>query len=171
MRKPDPHFEINFNSRGHDFKISIPLARKIINHILNELGVEKALINVRFVGLDEIIGANERYLRHKGPTDVIAFEYDPKELGLVCSSQESACGKVIAGDILLCVDIAVTQAQVYRTSPSKELVRYLIHGILHICSYSDSTKEKKARMKVQEDKILKKVKRTFDIDLLIREIK
>lgn len=171
MRKPNSHFEINFCSRDNDFKIRIPLARKIINHILNELGIEKALINVQFVGLDQMVGANEKYLRHKGPTDVIAFEYDPMELGLVCRSQESTCQKVIAGDILLCVDVAVTQAQVYRTSPSKELVRYLIHGILHICGYSDSTKEKRARMKAREDKILEQVKRNFNIDLLIREVK
>ena len=42
------------------------------------------------------------------------------------------------GEIFICVDEAVWQARKFRTSWQSEIVRYLVHGVLHLLGHDDS---------------------------------
>ena len=42
------------------------------------------------------------------------------------------------GEIFICVDEAVLQARKFRTSWQSEIVRYLVHGVLHLLGHDDS---------------------------------
>jgi len=45
----------------------------------------------------------------------------------------------ILGEIFICVDEAVLQARKFGTSWPSEVVRYIIHGVLHLCGFNDSS--------------------------------
>jgi len=103
---------------------------------------------------------NERYLRHAGPTDVLAFDYGGPTAG---SAVAGPCGEVI-----LCVDEAVAQARRFRTSWPKELTRYLVHGVLHLRGFRDATPAARQCMKRAEDSHLRALARAFPLNRLAR---
>jgi probable rRNA maturation factor len=61
------------------------------------------------------------------------------------------------GDIIVCVDEAVAQAKRYRATWQAELSRYIVHGVLHLLGYDDSTAVARQRMRRQENRLMKTV--------------
>jgi probable rRNA maturation factor len=41
------------------------------------------------------------------------------------------------GEIFICPEVAATQAREFRTSWQEEIVRYCVHGLLHLRGYDD----------------------------------
>ncbi len=74
-------------------------------------------------------------------TDVITFEGD------------EALGH--AGDICVSVDTALTYATRHNLTFNEELMRYVIHGWLHLAGYDDLEPKKKRRMRAAENRALK----------------
>jgi probable rRNA maturation factor len=92
---------------------------------------------------------NETHLKHAGSTDVITFDY------LGERSQER-----VHGEILICVDEAVKQAKRFKTGWEEEIKRYVAHGILHLIGYDDGQPRKRKAMKVVEDELVAKARKT-----------
>jgi probable rRNA maturation factor len=114
-------------------------------------------LGFRLVGKVEMIRLNEQFLRHKGPTDVISFNYSERgNLGF------------LSGEIFICVDEAVGQAGRFRTTWQRELVRYAVHGVLHLCGYDDKAPAERQRMKRHEERLLSRLAREFDLACLDR---
>jgi rRNA maturation RNase YbeY len=68
----------------------------------------------------------------------------------------------LSGEIFICVDEAVSQSRHFSTQWQSELVRYLIHGVLHLQGYDDLKPALRQKMKRQEDRVLKGLSRRFD---------
>jgi rRNA maturation RNase YbeY len=85
---------------------------------------------------------NESFLRHAGPTDVLAFNYS--EPGV----------EMLHGEVFVCVEVAVSQARQFATRWQDELVRYAIHGALHLKGFDDHRPADRRRMKREEDRLL-----------------
>jgi probable rRNA maturation factor len=126
------------------------LLRDLLHHQIDELGIY-------IVGRVQITLLNETFLRHKGPTDVIAFDY-----------RESPRDKPIAGEIFVCLDEAITQARRFRATWQQELVRYIVHGTLHLCGYDDRRKTMRLKMKRRENQLLKALTTRFPLKELAR---
>jgi rRNA maturation RNase YbeY len=104
---------------------------------------------------------NQRFLRHAGSTDVITLEYDEWE-------RWPEDEEWTFGDIFICVDEAIGQARRFRTTWPRELVRYLIHGLLHLRGYKDSTRAARRLMKREENRLLKQIAGSFPLSKLKR---
>jgi len=93
-----------------------------------------------------------RYLDTDAPTDVIAFpakgirDKGPKV-------------KRLFGDIAISSDKAARNAKIYGMSFSEEITLYVIHGILHLVGYKDSTDRSRAIIRKKENELLQKVKK------------
>lgn len=105
--------------------------------------------------------ANEAYLSHTGPTDVITFHY--QKAAMHPSGADSQDKKQVYGDILICSDVAEKQAAEFRTSVAHELVRYSVHGVLHLLGFDDRTAAARAKMKKLENKLMRQLTREFNI--------
>jgi probable rRNA maturation factor len=102
------------------------------------------------VAAPEMIHLNETHLRHKGSTDVITFDYaDPVQPDF------------LHGEIFVCVDEALIQARRFRTTWQSELVRYAVHGILHLRGYDDQTARARSKMKKLENQSMTILARQF----------
>lgn len=117
----------------------------------DELRREQYALAVYLVGPDAIARINETHLRHEGPTDVIAFDY-----------ADSGSPALLAGDIFVCVDEAIRQAPKYKTTWQSELVRYVVHGILHLSGYDDKQRAARKNMKREEDRLMRQLASRFD---------
>lgn len=91
------------------------------------------------VGDPEIARLNERFRGREGPTDVLAFPYDP------------ARTEGVRGDVYVSLDRAVAQAAERDEAPAREAWRLFVHGALHLAGHDHQTDPAERAMRgVQE---------------------
>lgn len=108
------------------------LLKSWIISTIKELKFEIGSINVIITSDEELLIFNQKYLGKNEFTDVIAFDYTESES--------------ISGDIYVSIDRVRDNTQKYQTTIIDELERVIIHGVLHLCGYSDDTDVEKDRM-------------------------
>ncbi len=109
-------------------------------------------LGVYLVEADEITRLNKTFLRHGGVTDVITFTY-----------LSSPSLEVIQGEIFICTSEAVRQGRRFRTDWTTELVRYLVHGVLHLQGYDDLKPVPRRKMKNEENRLVRELGRRFQL--------
>ena len=70
-------------------------------------------------------------------TDIIAFNYNR--------------GNIISGDLFLNPDTIMKNAGKYKTKFTEEILRVIIHGVLHLIGYNDENNEEKLMMREKEN--------------------
>ena len=148
------------NRQGTRF-VNSPLLRRITRVLLADLlALERYELALHLVAAPEMARVNQRFLDHAGSTDVITFDYT-EEPSPASSHGLSAPAMKLHGEIFICIDDAVKQARQFRTTWQSELVRYLIHGVLHAVGYDDLTPSKRRVMKREENRLLRMLSRKF----------
>lgn len=126
--------------------------RKLVHHHLQEqLGLSCYDLAIHLLSAGRMAEANAAHLQHEGPTDVITFDYGEPGRG------------ALHGELLICPGVAVEQARDYETSWESEIVRYVIHGVLHLRGYDDRTAAARRVMKREEDRLLKELAATHSL--------
>ena len=157
-------------------KINPRLLKEIAAALLAELGIKKAEIGICLIAAPEMTRLNETFLKHKGSTDVIAFDYRDN-VGQASSLSRSIIPKVrdrqdacpaLHGEIFVCMDEAVSQTRKFGTSWQSEVVRYIVHGVLHLLGFEDSRAGTRRRMKRAEGRLLGMLSRRFSLAQLSR---
>ncbi len=139
-------------------RINCRLFRRVCHNLLENLLQRSDFdIAIHFVGDPEIIRLNATYLRHAGSTDVITFDY-----------HDPGLPQRLHAEIFLCVDEAQRQARKFRVHWTDELVRYAVHGILHLCDYDDQSKARRRKMKAAENRLLRSLRSAFGFRQIAR---
>lgn len=97
-------------------------------------------INYLFMNDDDMLEANRKFVGHDYYTDIITFDYTR--------------GKRIAGDIMISLDTVASNAEKFGVPVSRELMRVIIHGILHLCGINDKGPGEREIMEANEDAAL-----------------
>ncbi len=131
---------IRFHYRYPSFRI--PAAGKVKAWLEKTAKTEKKKIqsiDYIFVTDGVLLGINEQALAHDYYTDVITFpySYDP-----------------IVGEIYISIDRIKDHAVQFGVSLDQELKRVMIHGLLHLCGFDDTSKRKKKVMTDKENTYL-----------------
>ena len=106
---------------------------------------------------------NETFLHHPGSTDVITFDYAEPAAPSARSPRSPA---LLHGEIFVCLDAAVSQARRFHTTWQSELVRYIVHGLLHLLGHDDRDSRARRGMKRAETLLVHKLARQFDLRAL-----
>jgi probable rRNA maturation factor len=61
------------------------------------------------------------------------------------------------------VDEAVAQAKIFKTSGPSEIIRYLVHGILHLLGHDDLKTNSRRKMKRAENRLVKLLAKKFSL--------
>lgn len=149
--------ELYIRNRQRSRKVDVKLLQNIAAAVLERSGREEYRMGILLVGDREMTRLNEGFLRHAGSTDVIAFGYT------------NHLGSALHGEVFICMDEAVRQARRYRTSWQKEIVRYLVHGLLHFQGHSDDTPVQRRKMKAVENAWVHDLARQFCLSRLLRK--
>ena len=157
-------------------RINSRFLKKIAKALLADLEIEEAELGVNLVAAREMTLINETFLQHEGSTDVISFDYtdDGRACGPLPAGGATIGKKplkqrmgrrgncpALHGEFFICVDEAVAQAKYFQTSWQSEIVRYLIHGVLHLLGHDDHLAAARRSMKHEENRLLAELSRKF----------
>ena len=132
---------ITYNNEG----VKMPHIRKRgvtswIRAVAKEYQKKTGDIGYMFVGDEKILEVNREFLGHDYYTDVITFDYSE--------------GNVINGDIIISTETVASNAVEQGTNYTEELLRVIIHGILHLCGLNDKGPGEREIMEEAENKAL-----------------
>ena len=148
---------LTISNRQRARKINLRLLKQITDAALEELKIEQTELGIVLTSAKEMASLNEKFLGHEGPTDVITFDYSE-------GGQEVEA--IIHGEIFVCMKEAETQAGEFGTDWRSEIVRYVVHGILHLMGHDDLKPVARKKMKQVEGRILGKLSRRFALSKL-----
>jgi len=115
---------------------------ELVTFVAAREGARLGEVEIAVVGLEEIASLNRRYLRHAGPTDVLSFDL-------------SETGKAgICAQLVVCGDVAKRQARLRGIPFHRELMLYVVHGLLHLMGYEDQSVRGAAKMHAREEELL-----------------
>jgi probable rRNA maturation factor len=114
--------------------------RSWIKKILKQEGKISGNISYVFCTDKQLLKINRQFLKHDFYTDIITFDYSEKNK--------------IEGEIFVSIDRVKDNAHKFKQPFQKELMRTIIHGILHLCGYKDKKPTDKKRMRAKEDEAL-----------------
>ena len=96
-----------------------------------------------FCSAERLLEMNRQFLGHDYFTDVITFDYSDRK-----------GERVVAGDIFIDVETVADNARIYGVTAREEMLRVVVHGVLHLCGQKDKEPEDEKEMHRKEDKYL-----------------
>ena len=114
-----------------------------IRAVAAEYGFSVGNINYIFCSDERELEVNREFLGHDYYTDVITFDY--------------STASTLNGDIFISLDTVRSNAEMVGEPYEKELLRIIIHGVLHLTGQGDKTPETKVQMTAKEESALAKL--------------
>lgn len=112
-----------------------------------------AEIGVTVTDADEIRQLNRDYRGNDSVTDVLSFpQYD--DMDELAEDLVSGEVSVLIGDVVICYDRVLSQAEEFGTGVTREFVYLFTHSILHLMGYDHMEEEERAEMRAREEQIL-----------------
>jgi probable rRNA maturation factor len=138
--------------------INAGLVETIASIVLKDLKKDRTSeIDIVFTDDAAIKKLNRRYKDENVPTDVLSFAIDGREF----------MRKALLGEIFISLDTAKRNARLFDVPFEDEVVRYVVHGILHLFGYDDTTENKKARMWHKQEGLLKEICKQEDLSKVL----
>lgn len=131
-----------------NIKIDKKIVHSIVSELKNILEFTVESLNINFVTPEIMIEINKRYLDHDYDTDVIAFNY-------------SGDNAKLDGEIFISISQTIDNSIRFNVNLDSELIRLIVHGILHLLGYDDKKPYDKKKMKFEEDKLTEKLKKDY----------
>lgn len=111
-----------------------------INKVAGSHEKKTGEINYIFCSDSKILEVNRQYLQHDYYTDIITFDYTK--------------GSRISGDLFISLDTVKSNSEQFGTNYETELLRVIIHGILHLCGIDDKGPGEREIMEKAENEAL-----------------
>ncbi len=133
-----PAGEAGFTFTKHRIRVKLPDTRRLrrwLSAVLEAEGVPEAHVDYVFCTDEYLLGINQAYLDHDTYTDIITFPLGESPL---------------AAEIYISLERVRENAARLGIPEERELLRVMVHGLLHLCGYDDHTPAGKRRMRRRE---------------------
>jgi len=127
-------------STSNQIKVEKRFIHSLVNQLSKELKFRVNSLNVNFVTDEYMLQINKEYLSHDYNTDIITFNY-------------SGSNNDLDGEIFISIHEAIVNALKYNVDLGSEIVRLVIHGILHLVGLDDKNASDKRKMKKEENRL------------------
>ncbi len=112
---------------------------------INEVAAahDKKTGDISYIFCDDkkILEVNREFLKHDYYTDIITFDYSTRAR--------------ISGDMFISLDTVRTNSELFHSTYERELLRVIIHGILHLCGINDKGPGEREIMERHENNALR----------------
>ena len=112
--------------------VSLARVQRVAESVLRAERVRDAEVSVTFVSDRKMAALNWSHLQHRGATDVISFGFAPV-----------AKGAPLTGDIYIAPAVARRNALAHGAGIREELLRLVVHGMLHVIGYDHPVDEER----------------------------
>ena len=120
-------------------------------HVLDAMHVHPQTdLSILLVDSDVMSELHVKWMDEPGPTDVLSFPMD--ELRPGADGEPSPPG--LLGDVVLCPEVAATQAREAGHSTTEELLLLTTHGILHLLGFDHAEPEEEKEMFALQRRLL-----------------
>ena len=126
---------------------------ELVSKVFYKYKIEKYEVSIIFAGDKLLTKLKKEFFKKDQLTDVIAFRLN--------NYNEPS----IDGEIYISLPRAKENSKCYKEPYSKEVLRLIIHGCLHLIGFDDNTKKEKERMTDLENKSLE----NFDHENIFEE--
>ncbi len=143
--------KFNINNEYKDLDLYSKDLKKALKAICKILKIKQNyLLDLSIVDEKKIQQINKDFRQKDYVTDVISFAFnDNKEF------QTN-----LLGEIFICYEKIIEQANKYEHSVRREYVFLFVHGVLHLLGYDHITKEDEIKMFGIQEEVLDKIKIT-----------
>ena len=132
----------NFFFETKNLKIkNKPKVRSLIKSLCLKENKKLGFINCVFCSDKYLVEINKKYLKNDYYTDIITFDHKEAEDN-------------VEGDLYISAERIKENAKIFRVTTEEELVRVIIHGVLHLIGYKDKSKKEKVIMTQKENKYI-----------------
>lgn len=138
-------YKTDFHSGAESKKILKDSVISITEIISNEEKIKFGSLNIIFCGDEFIRKFNKEYLKHDYETDIITFQ-DTDNAGLT------------EGELIISIETIKENSKRFKVSYDNELMRVIIHGLMHLSGYNDKSGDEKKIIRKKENYYLKYIK-------------
>ncbi len=124
---------ILINKELYDRQITKKFIKESAEKILEYMGIDKAEVSITLTDDRTIQSINKEWRGKNMPTDVLSFPIDEKP---------PKYRYRVLGDIVISLPYAKRQSEEIGLSYREEVIRLLIHGILHLLGYDHERSKK-----------------------------
>ena len=114
---------------------------------------EPGILQIIILDAKRMAELNERHLQHHGSTDVLTFDLRNETISIDDDPQDEN----VTAEIYICPEVAVQYATEHQLDPSRELLLYAVHGMLHLAGYDDIEDDDRAKMRQAEARVMNKL--------------
>ena len=134
--------EINYMTQGNVQmpRLNSQAVQDWIVAVAQQHGQRVGCLTYVFCDDEYILATNREFLGHDYYTDIITFDYTNS--------------RHIAGDMVISLDTVASNAQMLDTPYQTELLRVIIHGVLHLCGINDKGPGEREIMEKYENEAL-----------------
>jgi probable rRNA maturation factor len=108
-------------------------------------------VSVTFVDAAEMRELNRLYREIDGVTDVLSFP----QYAARAEIPQDACASI--GDVVICSEQALLQADDFGHSPERELVYLFVHSVFHLLGYDHGSEGDRSQMREREEDVLSRL--------------
>ena len=134
--------EINYMTQGNVQmpRLNTEAVQQWIVEVAQSHGQRVGCLTYVFCDDEYILSTNREFLGHDYYTDIITFDYTNS--------------RHIAGDMVISLDTVASNAEMLGTPYQTELMRVIIHGVLHLCGINDKGPGEREIMEKHENDAL-----------------
>ncbi|MBR6283901.1 MAG: rRNA maturation RNase YbeY [Muribaculaceae bacterium] len=111
-----------------------------IECVVDAHGKQVGTLTYVFCDDEYILAVNKQFLQHDYYTDIITFDYSTR--------------RRVSGDMVISLDTVRSNAELFGRDYSEELLRVVIHGVLHLCGINDKGPGEREVMEQHENEAL-----------------
>ena len=132
-------WRVHLSLESTKLRITPAVIRKVLREILRHAETDIAIphvneINVMFINDARMREINFEFRKKDKPTDVLSFpQFAPREISGKQKVKEVS--GTYLGDLVISTETTLRQAKRFGVTRREELVRLLVHGVLHLCGY------------------------------------
>ena len=133
--------EINYLTQNVEMpRIDTSKVESWIQQVVDRHGMRVGTLTYVFCDDEYILATNKQFLQHDYYTDIITFDYSNSHR--------------ISGDMVISLDTVRTNAEQLGVDYNVELLRVIIHGVLHLCGINDKGPGEREIMERHENEAL-----------------
>jgi probable rRNA maturation factor len=133
-------------------QVDLDRVRELASHVRGELKLHPMVdVGIIFVDEEPMTELHIKWMDEPGPTDVLSFPMDELRPGsdLVPSPEG------VLGDIVVCPQVAMRQAEIAGHSTINEILMLVTHGMLHLVGFDHAEPDEEKEMFALQADLLK----------------